>query len=192
MQIDPDGYFSLWGALVGVGLMVLGAAAVYVAAPVLVAAVAVGYASGAVYAAGVVGCGVVATACGAATIQESYNGENFMKDAIGDEATEFLMCMSTMGCCHGISTMYVPKQPEPIGKPFDPKGPSVQEGVDPHTLTPTKDLSTLDPQRLKQVQQYGMNQSITVYRDGTIEDGHHRLRIALENNAAVDVNVLGR
>ena len=190
--IDPDGYSPFWGAVIGVGLIALGVAAMWVAAPVLGAAVAVGYASGAVYAAGVVGCGAVAVTCGAATIQEACTGENFMKDAIGDEATEFLTCMSTMGCCQGISYLYVPKPAEPIGKPFDPDGPRIQEGVDPHTLTPTKDLSTLNPQRLQQVQQYGMNQSIEVYRDGTVADGHHRLRLALENNAAVDVNIVGR
>ena len=36
-----------------------------------------------------------------------------------------------------------------VGKPFDPKGPKVQIGVDPKTLTPSKNLESLDTYRLK-------------------------------------------
>jgi len=73
------------------------------------------------------------------------------------------------------------------GKPFDPEGPKVQIGVDPKTLTPTKDLTTLDPVRLKNVEIFGRDQALSVYRNGVIEDGHHRLANALANNRAVDI-----
>jgi RHS repeat-associated protein len=85
------------------------------------------------------------------------------------------------------STWSSSKSSMSTGKPFDPEGPKVQIGVDPKTLTPTKDLTTLDPVRLKNVEIFGRDQALSVYRNGVIEDGHHRLANALANNRAVDI-----
>lgn len=74
-----------------------------------------------------------------------------------------------------------------VGKPFNPKGSKVQIGVNPKTLKPSKDLSTLDPQRLKRAEIFGQGQALSVYRNGVVEDGHHRLANALANNRAVDI-----
>ena len=73
------------------------------------------------------------------------------------------------------------------GKPFDPAGPKYQIGVDPKTLTPSKDLYNLDSYRLKSAEIYGRDQALSVYRNGVIEDGNHRLANALNNNRSVDV-----
>ena len=84
-----------------------------------------------------------------------------------------------------------PKAPKasskPVGKPFDPKGPKVQIGVDPKTLTPSKNLASLDSYRLKNAEIFGRDQALSVYRNGVIEDGNHRLANALANNRSVDV-----
>ena len=76
-----------------------------------------------------------------------------------------------------------------IGPDFDPNGPSVQEGVNPNSLKPTKDLSTLDPARIKNSIKYAENKPIIVDSDGNVLDGHHRLKYAIDNNRPVDVSV---
>ncbi|MFC4104265.1 S8 family serine peptidase [Paenibacillus xanthanilyticus] len=76
-----------------------------------------------------------------------------------------------------------------IGKPFNPNGPKVQMGIDPRTLTPTKDLSTLNSQRLKNAVQYGGDKTIIVDSSGRVLDGHHRLKYALQTGKAVDIQV---
>jgi hypothetical protein len=81
------------------------------------------------------------------------------------------------------------KPEEPIGKPFNPNGPAVQEGVDPRTLTPQKDLGTLSRQRMNDAVTHAKDKPIKVDRNGVVQDGHHRLKDAIENNRAVDVQI---
>ena len=78
---------------------------------------------------------------------------------------------------------------KPIGPAFDPKGNRVQQGVDPRSLTPTKDLSTLDNRRLEDAIKYGGDKPIIVDNKGNVLDGHHRLKYAIEHNRAVDVSI---
>lgn len=191
-RVDHNGCWSLWGAIIGVAIAAVGIAAAVVAAPLVTAAVAAGYVAGVIYTAGVVACGVTATVCGAAKVQEAVTGENFLKDVIGEEAAEDLTVISTMGSLQGLSSLYVPKEKEPIGKPFDSNGPKYQEGVDPYTLAPSKDLSTLNRQRLSNAYKYGRDIPLSVYKSGIIEDGHHRLQNARQMKFAVDVFIMDK
>lgn len=75
------------------------------------------------------------------------------------------------------------------GPDFIPYGKLVQEGVNPNSLIPTKDLSTLDTERMKNAVRYGGDKSIIVDNLGNVLDGHHRLKYAIENNKAVDVSI---
>lgn len=80
----------------------------------------------------------------------------------------------------------------PIGTPFK-KGQSVgsiQIGVDPRTLTPKKNLSTLDSQRIESAVDHARNSLLEVTADGVISDGHHRLKDAINNRRPVDVIIL--
>lgn len=49
---------------------------------------------------------------------------------------------------------------ESIVSDFIPNGKSVQEGINPNSLIPTKDLSTLDNRRLKNAVRYGGDKPI--------------------------------
>ena len=82
------------------------------------------------------------------------------------------------------------KSKKEIGKPFDPHGEKLQIGVDPKTITPSKDLSSLDPIRLKNVERFGREQAIVVTRMGRVVDGNHRLANALIHKRAIDVVIL--
>ncbi len=88
--------------------------------------------------------------------------------------------------CKGKGTS---KTQKPIGKEFDPKGKTVQEGIDPNTLKPVKDLDTLDPIRQKNAIKYAGDKPIIVDRNGNVLDGHHRLKDAIQNGRAVDVQI---
>ena len=76
-----------------------------------------------------------------------------------------------------------------IGPDFIPYGKSVQEGINPNSLIPTKDLNTLDTQRMNNAIKYGGNKPIIVDELGNVLDGHHRLKYAIKNNKAVDVSI---
>ncbi|MDR1203325.1 MAG: hypothetical protein LBL58_17080 [Tannerellaceae bacterium] len=76
-----------------------------------------------------------------------------------------------------------------IGMPFNPSGSKVQIGVDPNSLTPGKDLSTLDPTRRKNAVKYGGDHTIIVDRSGRILDGNHRLLDALLNGRSIDIQI---
>ena len=80
----------------------------------------------------------------------------------------------------------VPANP---GNAFKPGVTGFQYGVNPNTLTPTKNLSNLDPQRITNAVRYGGNQSITAGLTGKIYDGHHRVADAIRNGRAIDVFV---
>ena len=79
------------------------------------------------------------------------------------------------------------KSKKEIGKPFDPHGEKLQIGVDPKTITPSKDLSSLDPIRLKNVERFGREQAIVVTRMGRVVNGNHRLANAIIHKRAIDV-----
>ena len=81
------------------------------------------------------------------------------------------------------------KTPSNPGVPFEPNKVGFQYGVDPNTLTPTKNLSTLDPHRLSDAVKYGGNHAIQVGKSGIIQDGHHRVADAIANGRAIDVYV---
>ncbi|HAN20490.1 MAG TPA: hypothetical protein DCP51_02245 [Clostridiales bacterium] len=66
---------------------------------------------------------------------------------------------------------------------------SIQRNVNPNTLIPTKILSTLDPQRIKNAWEYYGEQAIEVYRNGVIIEGHHRVAFAIMNELPVVVKV---
>ncbi|MCL2421504.1 MAG: hypothetical protein FWD03_06565 [Defluviitaleaceae bacterium] len=83
----------------------------------------------------------------------------------------------------------VPAGAGSIGNPFDPNGSRVQIGVDPRTLTPGKDLSTLDPRRQQSAVRHGGDHTIIVDRTGKVLDGNHRLNDALQNNRPVDIQI---
>ena len=78
---------------------------------------------------------------------------------------------------------------EPIGPDFKPNGPAVQEGINPNSLIPKKDLSTLDPARMADAIKHAGNRPIVVDKSGAVLDGHHRLAYAIKNNQAVDVSI---
>ena len=79
--------------------------------------------------------------------------------------------------------------PDNPGVPFQPGKTGIQYGVDPNTLIPEKNLSTLDPQRIANAVKYAGDQLIRVGLDGNILDGHHRVADAIANGRAVDVFV---
>ncbi|GGD56780.1 hypothetical protein [Paenibacillus nasutitermitis] len=76
-----------------------------------------------------------------------------------------------------------------MGKSFESSGKSVQLGVDPRTLNPTKDLSTLNPTRVQNAVKYGGDKTIIVDRKGNVLDGHHRLQDAINTGKSVDIQI---
>ena len=79
--------------------------------------------------------------------------------------------------------------PSNPGKPFEPGKTGFQYGVNPNTLTPQKDLSTLDPRRMANAVKFAQDQAIRVGQTGIIQDGHHRVANAIKSGRAVDVFV---
>ncbi len=77
-----------------------------------------------------------------------------------------------------------------VGNSFNPRGPRIQTGVNPKTLKPRKDLSSLDKGRLKRVEEFGRDQAIDVERSGVVRQGHHRIRNAIDRGRSIDVNVI--
>ena len=94
----------------------------------------------------------------------------------------------TVSLWNRIKNKFLKKTTDPIGPNFVPYGKSVQEGVNPNSLIPTKDLSTLDNQRMQNAVKYG-GEPIIVDNLGNVLDGHHRLKYAIKNNKAVDVSI---
>lgn len=76
-----------------------------------------------------------------------------------------------------------------IGPDFVPYGDAVQIGINPNSLKPTKDLSTLSDMRMKNAVRYGGYKPIIVDNLGNVLDGHYRLKFAIKNNKAVDVSI---
>ena len=76
-----------------------------------------------------------------------------------------------------------------IGLDFIPNGPSVQEGVNPNSLKPAKNLDSLDYERMVRANKFAGNRPIIVDRNGYVLDGHHRLKFAIEHNKPIDVSI---
>ena len=83
----------------------------------------------------------------------------------------------------------VSKTPANPGKPFEAGKTGIQQGVNPNTLIPQKDLSTLNPQRMANAVRFGGDQAVRVGRTGIIQDGHHRVADAIMNGRAIDIFV---
>ena len=83
----------------------------------------------------------------------------------------------------------ISKAPSNPGRAFEPGKTGFQYGVDPNTLTPIKDLSKLDPQRMADAIKYGGDHAVRVGRTGIIQDGHHRVADAIVNGRAIDIFV---
>ena len=82
-----------------------------------------------------------------------------------------------------------PKPVTSVGQPFNPSGGTVQVGVDPNTLIPTKNLTTLDPIRQANAVQHAGSGTIIVDRSGVILDGHHRVLDAIQHGRMVDIQI---
>ena len=76
-----------------------------------------------------------------------------------------------------------------IGSTFEAGKSGFQYGIDPNTLTPQKDLSSLNPQRMANAVKYGGDHVVIVGRTGIIQDGHHRVADAIINGRAIDIFV---
>ena len=81
------------------------------------------------------------------------------------------------------------KAPSNIGKSFEVGKTGLQTGVDPNTLIPKKDLSTLNLHRMADAIKYAGDQAVRVGKTGIILDGHHRVADAIMNGRAIDVFV---
>ena len=81
------------------------------------------------------------------------------------------------------------KTPSNPGKAFKPGKTGLQYGVNPNTLTPQKDLASLDPKRMADAVKFAGDQLIRVGRTGIIQDGHHRVADAIMNGRAIDIFV---
>lgn len=78
------------------------------------------------------------------------------------------------------------------GVPFNPNARGVQVGVNPRTLIPAKDLSSLSSSRVRDAVRHAGDHAIIVNRNGRVLNGHHRLSDAIRNNRAIDVQIRGR
>jgi len=76
-----------------------------------------------------------------------------------------------------------------VGLPFNPDGPSVQIGVNPHTLTPQANRAGMSESRIDYYRSQERDTTITVDRDGVLQQGHHRLAAAILEGRVVDVMV---
>jgi hypothetical protein len=80
----------------------------------------------------------------------------------------------------------------PIGSPFR-KGDrigAIQIGVNPATLTPGKNLRTLDSGRLRQAVMHAGDHAIEVTTDGLVRNGNHRLKDALKRGKTIDIRIV--
>jgi hypothetical protein len=101
-----------------------------------------------------------------------------------DSGTSVLMLAPALNSLSKISVAS-----KEIGVAFKAGQPlgTIQEGVNPKTLIPAKDLSKLDPKRISDAVKYAGDKALEVSRGGVIQQGHHRLAHALKTGRAVDV-----
>jgi hypothetical protein len=78
---------------------------------------------------------------------------------------------------------------KPVGAAFNPQGRNVQIGVNPNTLTPAKNLNSLDSFRQRAAVTHAGDRPIIVDKTGRVLDGHHRLNDAIQNNRLVDIQI---
>ncbi len=183
-------------------------AAVVVACAVAVIATAGGVAAGiaavASVASGTAATTTASTVAAGAFIGSSiaYGSAAFMAASTSDSVDEFndqgdwgtvltTVLGGATGAAYGYSlaSSQLQSHPSNPGKDFNPNGPRIQEGVNPNSLIPTKDLSSLSPQRMEAAVKYAGNWAIEVSRSGVILDGHHRVAYAIKHGKMVDVIV---
>lgn len=92
------------------------------------------------------------------------------------------------GSAMALKSTFLNKTTNP-GIPFKSGVTGMQYGVDPNTLTPVKDLSTLNKYRMASAVKYGSNHAVEVGLTGKIYDGHHRVADAINNGRAIDIYV---
>ena len=199
MLIDPTGE-AWWHWAIGAAVVVACAVAVVVTAGgaaagiAAVSSVASGVAAtttaSTIAAGAFIGASVAYGSAALITASTVNSAEEFAKE--GDWGT---VIDTTLGAVIGgtygyhIAKIQLTQVQYNPGKDFQPNGPNVQLGVNPNTLTPTKDLSTLSPYRMNNAFKYGGNQAISVTNTGVILDGHHRVAHAIKNGQMVDVIV---
>ena len=199
MLIDPTGE-AWWHWAIGAAVVVACAVAVVVTAGgaaagiAAVSSVASGVAAtttaSTIAAGAFIGASVAYGSAALITASTVNSAEEFAKE--GDWGT---VIDTTLGAVIGgtygyhIAKIQLTQVQYNPGKDFQPNGPNVQLGVNPNTLTPTKDLSTLSPYRMNNAVKYGGNQAISVTNTGVILDGHHRVAHAIKNGQMVDVIV---
>lgn len=115
------------------------------------------------------------------------------------KSKRFLPAISTWAASWATDTFQQPAPTSPslspktqaAGKAFDPKGPSVQIGVDPNTVNITRDIL---PEKLKAIHHEaqvngGIYRPVEVFRNGNIIDGNHRTQYARETDGLIDIYV---
>ena len=130
-----------------------------------------------------------ATAFGMAALtaaSTSTSAEDFCEQGSWVTVAEVVGSGVLAGGLSYLSTLSKPSNP---GKAFKEGKIGIQYGIDPNTLTPQKDLNSLDPQRMADAVKFAGDQSIIVSRTGIIQNGHHRVADAIINGRAVDIFV---
>lgn len=147
--------------------------------------------------------GAAGTACvayGVSEMVEAHTGYNVIRDGLmkGDQKTydtsrktvETVASVGSVVTGIGSAIPNLPSSPPTnVGVPFKTGGKigSIQIGVNPNTLIPTKDLNTLNPLRIADAVKYAGNQALEVTSGGTILQGHHRVADAIAKGRPVDV-----
>ena len=198
-RADPTGE-AWWHWAIAAGVVVACAAAVVITAggalPGIAAVASVAAGAAAATTASTVAAGAFigsATVLGAAAITAAANSSSI--EDFNNQGNWGTVAMTAGGAALGAIYEYsklngfLSKTKANPGKPFAPNGKSIQEGVDPNTLIPNKDLSQLSLQRMQNAVKYAGNQAISVTRNGVILDGHHRVAYAIKHGQMVDVIV---
>ena len=124
---DPTGNWpslsQIFTAVVGAAIVAAAVAAVVVAAPVFATAVAAGCVGSIVVTSGTLACATVSALCGTSMIVESTVGVNPMRDALGQEAYDAAVSLSTAGTMMGVAAIstYTAAIQTDDGAPASPK-----------------------------------------------------------------------
>ena len=199
MLVDPDGhlpFFVITAAIGAVAGAIIGGCIAASRGENVWAGIGIGAAAGGLVGlgagaaagallAGSVTASTAAVATGAGTLATTVAtggvgaGAAYVANNVSQAASNFTSDISLI-------FNSVPSNP---GVDFVPGKTGYQYGVNPNTLIPSKDLSTLDPQRIANAVKYAGDQLIRVGRTGIILDGHHRVADAIANGRAIDVFV---
>lgn len=128
--------------------------------------------------------GLVDTVKGAVAPEKPLSAEHWI-----DSAATASLIVGAASKIAKIGTAVKASHPTNPGSPFKAGKTGFQYGVDPNTLIPSKDLSTLDSQRISDAVKFGGNHSVIVGKTGIIQDGHHRVADAIKNGRAIDIFV---